>query len=246
LTQEPSVAVEKDDGSPIPFDVVSIRRSDPKSSGYSVRPDPNRFVANGVSLSFLIAFAYSLHDFQIIGGPAWMRSERFDLVATMDIPSVEEAQRTRTSMRTDQKIELIANRLRLLLEDRFKLHVHKDSKEMPVLALRTNSGGAKLTPSSTNSGYSEGAGNIRCTSTSMAGLAEMLSDMLDRVVVDQTELRGAYAFALKWTPDASYTPESPYPLLVTALKEQLGLKLASSKAEVDTLVVDNVSLPSDN
>jgi len=248
--QEPQRSEKQGSGSlptsPALFDVASVKPSDPKHSGFTVRPNPSNFTISGASLKYLIEYAYNLHDFQIESGPEWTNSARFDIVAKMDDPSMAESHEPAAPQDWEASQNLLRARLQFLLADRFKLRVHKGTKELPIYTLLVVKGGPKLQASKVNTGYSSGPGQLRCSDSTMDALASMLSDMVNRIVLDQTKLTGGYVFTLKWTPDDSLSTNAVLPGLFTALQEQLGLKLASSKGPVETLVIDRVEMPSEN
>jgi uncharacterized protein (TIGR03435 family) len=238
--------LEQRSSSPIPaqtisFDVVSIRPSDPKNTGFAVRPDPNNFTMTGASLKLLIEYAYDLHGFQIEGGPTWMTSSRFDIVAKTETTSAPTQ-----SQDLEATLKLVRTRLQALLADRFQLRARKGTMEMPVYGLVVSKGGPKLEASTTNTGFSTGRGQFVCSGSSMDDLASLLSGSMDRMVIDQTKLTGSYKFTLKWTPDDSPNPDTDLPGLFTAIQEQLGLKLIPTKGAVEMLIINHVERPSEN
>jgi len=229
------------------FDIVSIRRSDPNAVAMMTRPGLNRFEMTNVTVKYLIQFAYDLHDFQVLDAPAWAESERFDIVAKMD--GVTDADiKAEAKMDWDVKSRIVEARVQALLADRFQLQVHRATRELPIFELEVAKGGPKLqVPKSTkSSGFSEGLGQFKCSNTPTEQLASMLSDELDRIVLDRTKLIGGYDFTLQWTPDGAPVNDTSPPGLFTAIQEQLGLKLTSAKGPVDVIVIDRVARPSDN
>ena len=138
------------------------------------------------------------------------------------------------------------SRLQSLLADRFQLRVHKRTKEMPAYALVVAKGGSKLQPSTNNTGFTSRKGLLTCKGISMDDLASMLSNMENRIILDQTKLTGSYAFTLEWAPDDATNPNADLPGLVTAIQEQLGLKLIPTKAPVQIWVIDHAEKPSEN
>jgi uncharacterized protein (TIGR03435 family) len=224
---------------PAIFDVISIKPSDPKNLSSSVRPDPNNFTMSGTELKFIIEYAYDLHDFQLEGAPAWITSTRFDIVAKPETPSVP-------SQNLDARLKLVRVRLQSLLADRFQFRAHKGMMDMPVYGLMVAKGGPKLEASTANTGYTTGPGQFVCSAFSMDDLAALLSDSMDRMVLDQTKLPGSYKFTLKWTPDESPNPNPDLPGIFTAIQEQLGLKLIPTKGPVEMLIIDHIEKPSAN
>jgi len=236
-------AQEKADAGAAPFfEVATIKPSDPSAqSGTYFTVKGSHVLARNVTLEDLISLAYAVHPKQIVDGPAWLETERFDLDG---VPNTE-GKPNRAQMR------LLFQRL---LADRFQLSFHHQKRELAVYTLTVDRSGPKMavtnrTPTDgTNFSY---AGSVILTvkNASMADFADGMQDtFMDRPVVDQTELKGRYDFILRWTPtdspagnDANAPPD-----LYTAIREQLGLKLAATKAPVDALVIDRVEKPSPN
>ncbi len=221
------------------FDVSLVKPSDPNSTGFSMRPTPDNFSMSGATLKFLIQYAYDLHDFQVEGGPEWMKSEKFDVKGKMDHPSEGTQDREAGN-------KLVQLRLQTLLTERFNLRVHRSIKELPVYGLVVAKGGPKLEMGKANEGYSTASGMYKCSYSSMSDLAWLLSGPLNRTVVDETNLVGPFAFTLKWTPDEVTTQNATVPGLFTAIQEQLGLKLIPHKGPVPIVIVDRVNRPSSN
>jgi uncharacterized protein (TIGR03435 family) len=152
-----------------------------------------------------------------------------------------------------------------LLADRFQLKFHRDTKELSVYALTAAKGGPKISkserdPDSLPGLFFRGPGtNLYVTNAGMGEFAGLLqSAVLDRPVVDQTGLTEKYDFVLKWTPDAGQLiglggpppqptdPGDAPPDLFAAIQQQLGLKLSSTKASTDVIIIDHVEKPSEN
>lgn len=249
------------------FEVASIKRNVSGSDNASVRAQPGgRLTVTNNSLRNTIRNAYGVQNFQIVGGPDWIGSDRWDIVAkaAADAPG--------------QQMLLM---LRTLLTDRFKLVIHTEMRETPVYALvmaRSDGRlGPQLRPSTVDcaavaaalTAASRGgsppaggrpacgtrvtAGNMMTTATTMADLARNLSPIAGRSIVDRTGLTGNYDLDLTWAPDqqgqppdtpaAAPRPASDSPSLFTAMQEQLGLKLDAQRAPVETLVIDSVERP---
>jgi uncharacterized protein (TIGR03435 family) len=226
---------------PTAFEVVSIRPSDPDIKVLTSNADPNNFKMTGTTLMLLVMNAYDLHDFQIEGAPTWMKSAHFDITAKVEAPAS-----TGESEDWSARQKLLQARLQSLLADRFKLRVHKSSKEMPAYGLVVAKGGPNLQTSTKNTGYRTGPGLFVCSATSTIDLADMLTDVVNRTVLDQTKLTGEYAFNLKWNPNETTNTTSDLPGIFTALQEQLGLRLVPTKGPVEVLTIDHVETPSEN
>ena len=178
-----------------------------------IMPQPGgRLTVTGANLRALIRFAYNIDNTQISGGPTWMDSDQYDIVAKGD-----------GNATTDQLREM----LQTLLADRFQLRVHHASKELPVYVLGVTKGGAKLKPSTqdtvtgpsfpprggglTLGGRGEGARPARGVfmgggtaqingPMTMPELSQILANLVGRKVIDKTGLEGRYDVKLEWTP----------------------------------------------
>ena len=207
-----------------------------------------------VTVNWLIKFAYNVHAHQIEGGPAWLDSARYDVVGRPDTPGQPNK---------DQMKLMIQK----LLADRFQLKFHTEKRELPVYAMVVLKSGAKITVSAADPnafpgiGFAQGPGVLSLIgrNTGLDGVARALqSNVLDRPVVDQTGLTGRYDFNLKFTPDqsqianfgtlppgAANDPDAP-PDIFAAFEQQLGMKLLSTKAIVDVMVIEKIERPSEN
>jgi uncharacterized protein (TIGR03435 family) len=233
------------------FEVATIKPTRPGTQGKGFAVRGRMFSTINTSVSDLVTFAYGLHARQITGGPAWLEAEKYDLTAQ---PQGE-------GQPNEKQWKVM---LQKLLADRFKLTFHRDQKELSVYALVAGKTGPKLTKSEGDPNglpglFFRGLGVLPATNATMADFAGVMqAAVLDRPVVDQTGLQGRYDFTLTWTPDESQfgglgvkvpppTDDAAAPPgLFTAIQEQLGLKLESTKAPVEVLVVDRVEKPTEN
>jgi uncharacterized protein (TIGR03435 family) len=233
------------------FEVATIKPSKPDQPGKGFRVRGRTFSTINTNLSDLMTFAYGLHAKQIVGGPAWFETEKYDIEAQPDQPGQPN----------DKQLKSMVKKL---LTERFKLTFHQEKRELSVYALTVGKSGSKLTksegdPNGLPSMFFRGLGVLPVTNATMGDFANVMQTaVLDRPVVDQTGLTGRFNFTLTWTPDESQfggmgikvpppgdKPDAP-PGLFTAIQEQLGLKLDATKAPVDVLVIDHVEKPSDN
>ncbi len=239
---------------PSAFEAVSIKPSPVGTRFFSMDDGPGRLNATGATLGDLLMQAYHLESFQIAGGADWVNSARYDITATTNGAAVTQ----------DQRRQMI----RSFLSDRFKLVLHRETKELPIYALTIAKGGLKLKPAERGEcpdqpTMTNPCGGFRISHRSLmtgnkvtvAQLAEDLSFMLDRLVVDKTEVKGLFDMRLEWTPDAnlgksSSDTEPPAgvdgPSIFTAIQEQLGLRLESRRGPVERLVLDHAEKPSAN
>ncbi len=247
----PKAAAMAADANPS-FEVATIKPSKPEERlSILVSRGGRQFTTTATSLSNLITFAYGVHPKQVTGGPAWLESDKYDLLARPDVDGTPNDKQVKTM-------------LQKLLADRFKLSFHRDKKELSVYAVVLGKTGPKLTKSEGDPnglpglGF-QGLGKFRGMNTSIADFAGLMQTLvLDRPVVDQTGLHDRYDFGLNWTPDetqfgglagqlppAGDKADVP-PDLFTAIQQQLGLKLEPTKTPVDVIVVDHVEKPSEN
>jgi uncharacterized protein (TIGR03435 family) len=214
------------------FEVASIRPGAPGARGPTIyNPSRERFAIDSITTKALIAYAYDVREFQVSGGPNWVGSEEYNIVAK---PQGEASN------------EKILAMTRSLLAERFNLTLHHESKEMPVLALTVVKEGPRLHPSEATGGpeIRGGRGRLVARKVTLGMLAAQLAGrVLGRAVLDWTEIAGEFDVDLEWTPDESPDPGSS---IFTALQEQLGLKLETQKGVVDVLVIDHVERPSAN
>jgi uncharacterized protein (TIGR03435 family) len=259
------------------FEVASVKKNTSGDSRSPMRTQPGgRFTATNVRLKGLIATAFemadspSLVDSRILGGPDWIGSERYDIVAKSSTefrPSPDGP---------DRQLLLM---LRSLLEDRFKLRAHRETRELPVYELVVARADGKLGPGLHKSpvdcdaliaagtrpsrqpgepppcGLMGGPARTIAGGGTMQQLAANLTVRQERLVFDKTGLTGRFAFNLAWTPDRIPTEAPPPgippidpngPSLFTALQEQLGLKLEPAKGPVEVLVIDSIEHPTED
>jgi uncharacterized protein (TIGR03435 family) len=219
------------------FEVASVKPNNSGSGSSSESTVPGRLTATNITISSLIQSAFGLKDFQIAGAPGWLRDDKYDIAA-------------KTGTTKDLNEKELRPYLQALLADRFRFRYHRETREMQVYSLVIAKGGVKMKPhegggdSTTNVSSGSGRSSMNSTNAAMAHLADLLGGRLDRVVIDNTGLPGVYDLKLEWAPNPS--PESTDPSLFTALQEQLGLKLESTKGSVEIIVIDNIERPSEN
>jgi uncharacterized protein (TIGR03435 family) len=239
---------------PPTFDVVSIKPANPSAVGSGTRTQGNTFMATNVTLNRLIQYqAYGIPGPQIIGIPPALEKAAFDIQAKYDPAVVNHPQPPVPGQYTVPQLMF-----QQLLADKFKLVVHTETRQLPAYALVLAKGGSKLQPAKdpTSESSSSGTGNLKAKGISTAELANMmtreLSGELGRLVIDRTNLTGKYDLTLKWTPAMgpppmlNGQPDTSAPDIFTAIQEQLGLKLESTKAPVPVLVIDHAELPQEN
>jgi uncharacterized protein (TIGR03435 family) len=244
------------------FDVASVKRQTDVVPGggvtFAARPGGRLVVLNN-PVTNLIGNAYGVRRHQLVGGPEWIDSDRYDI----------QAKAAGDAPRADLMVMLQS-----LLEDRFKLKVHRETREMPIYVMTVAKGGLKMPPSrdggcividprnpppplAPGQVRLPGCGNnlIRAnswnaTAVDMTGAAAALVAVLGRSVVDKTGATGKYDIHVEWTPDQAPTGADAAgntgTSLFTVLAEQLGLKVESARGPVDVLVIDHVERPTND
>jgi uncharacterized protein (TIGR03435 family) len=234
------------------FEVATIKPTAPDYQGgrFITMQSVNRFVVKNFTLKTLVGAAYNLTPRAISGGPAWIDSDRYDIVAA-----------TPGTVRPNLDEQM--SMLRKLLADRFKLTFHREQKQLSIYALTVAKSGLKLKESSAPPDTPPVLINrmfpdrvlLPARNATMVQLASMMQRaVLDRPVLDKTGLSGKYDFDLEWTPDETQfggqrpaaTSESTKPDLFAAIQQQLGLKLEATKGPVEVLVIGQVERPSEN
>lgn len=235
------------------FEVVSIKPSDPLSNNMHMGVGPGGgFEASGVTLLLLIQQAYDVRNFQILGGPGWIDSDKYDIVTKDEAKGPSEADLGKmTDAERNEFRDRMLGKLQVLLADRFQMKAHRETKELPVYELTVAKGGARLQAAADDGGGSnlssrrgdDGKSQITGKHFPIANLARFLSGQVGRTVIDKTGLAGKYDFQLNFAPDMG---DISGPSLFTALQEQLGLKLDAQKGPVEVVVIDSVAKASEN
>jgi uncharacterized protein (TIGR03435 family) len=248
------------------FDVASVKQN--KSDARSITnfppgpedayaPDGGSFSGSGVTLYQYISLAYdfTVFDYQLLKSrlPEWVLTDRFDIQAR------GSGNPTKAQMRL---------MIQSLLADRFKLAIHFETREVPVFALvlaKPGKTGPQLHPHTNEPPCSTaspcgrfdslpnppGQFRIGARDVTMGFIANVLATSeLGRPVLDQTRLTGNFDFTLEWTPNMpvspDFIPDQSGPTYIEALKEQLGLKLESTRGPVQVPVIDHVERPDEN
>ena len=237
------------------FEVETIKPSSPKSQGTSFWINDDGIVATNMPLTVLLQFAYNLSSGsvdQIIDGPQWVDSTRFDINAKEDPQLAKRI----SKMPQAEELATLRQMAQGLLAERFRLKVHHETRDLRVVALTIAKGGSKLAetkPDSNNgSRMRMSKGKIEGHGATMKMLVDSLSpkpEIGGRLMVDDTGLSGKYDFELTWLQEdfaAHDENDAGGPSLFAALQEQLGLKVETKKSPVDCIVIDHVEMPSKN
>ena len=245
------------------FEVASVKPNNSGALQTGSKPEGDRFTASNIALRQLILMAYNIGTDRLIGGPSWVNSDRFDVVAKAEAPFSPPNQ--------------WQFMLRALLADRFKLVVHTETRDAPTYALlmarRDGQLGPKLRVATTDcatlratappgdndpcgSRTASGAlatGRMTVRGTDIGLLVGILARDAGRPIVNNTGLSGNFDWDLTWTPqvflqrsfDRERFPsiDADGPSIFTAVQEQLGLKFDSQKGSIDVIVIDRAERP---
>jgi uncharacterized protein (TIGR03435 family) len=249
---------------PAAFEVASIKENRSRDLLIRVDTEPGgRFLAVNTPLRSLLQLAYGVADFEIIGAPDWAAVDRFDIVAQAG----EELAPLEGPGRGSPQVQQL---LQALLRDRFALVAHREQRERPGLALVTIRAGqpgpqltrtttdcaalfAKVTPDTAPPacGFRMAPGSIVLEGLPISSLANGLSGLLGRQVVDRSGLAGNFNLQLHWDlpargPDAATVSPDGAISLPTALGDQAGLRLSDIQVSSAVLVIDSVQRPTAN
>lgn len=241
------------------FDSAAIKRSAPGSDTFMKAHPGGRLDISAVTLRTLVALAYGFQPFQVSRGPAWVRSENF----SVNTKAAENPSQDRFFLM-----------MRALLTERFSLKLHFETKEQPLYflvlgnigkkaptGLQVTTEGSCLRVDGANppdpracGSLGMGRNHLEAQEISLARIAEALSRVLDRKVMDRTGSTEKFNVSLRWAPDEhealstgdaiALDPDTPG--ILTALKEQLGLKLEPGKALIELLVINHAERPGEN
>jgi uncharacterized protein (TIGR03435 family) len=253
------------------FDVAAIKQNTTGGTNGSFGGPPSRFTATNAPVLRFIMFAYRMQDDLIEGAPDWVKNDRWDINAKADgdFPAT-----------TIDGPDVRRDMLRALLVDRFKLSAHTETRQQPIYALvvaqparplperlhpstfdcaalgaAIRRGQQPPTPVMTPDGtpdcsISTPPGRLNMGTQPMRQFAAILSDIVQRPVVDRTGLAGHYSASLTYTADNSRVNVADQPAtdpnaasIFTALQEQLGLRLESTRGPVEVLVIDHIEKP---
>jgi len=255
---------------PAAFEAASVKEHLAPGDGSFVGRRPGgRFAAQNASLREIIEYAYELQSFQLVGSLAPADGARWDITATLGATAAQAGP------------DAIVPAVRALLADRFALATHRETRTMPVYALRlaradgttgpglrrsavdcpalmaAARGGGPPPPEAKACGFRGRVGGLQSNGMPLSELGIALAGRVGRAIIDQTGLAGTWDLTLTYAPESAQipagtlSPDAPPPVgnpdapsLITALQEQLGLRLVSTTAPVEVLVVDRVSRPS--
>jgi len=222
------------------FDVVSVKPNESGEVGGSAgQLRGGRFAAENATLLGILMIAYGLHGYDVVGGPSWVHTDRYDVD---------------TRAPGNPPIEVLRLMLQNMLAERFKLSGHFEKRQLDGFALVTMNG-SKLGPNlhvaavdcttpvrdaKCAGGYLR-TGDLKTIGEPLSRLTAVLGTFLGKPIVDDTRLSQPFDMTLRWSSDVSSATDVPY--LLTALQEQLGLRLDAKRVPVDVFVIDHLERP---
>jgi uncharacterized protein (TIGR03435 family) len=227
------------------FEVVSIRPNTSSDTRQDLGGTAGQLIGSNIPVWWLIRNAYQIDESELIGAPPWVFSDRYDIIGKMPAGATREQVRPMVIK---------------LLEDRFGLVIRRETRDRPVYALVAARSDKRLGPKLTRSAIENCAaarasarpcnmnmnsGRVRATGTQLAELAPLLSQYVGRRVFDRTGMPGPYDFELDFAPGLEAGGDNSTSL-VTALQEQLGLKLESQSEPVEVIIVQQIRRPTEN
>jgi uncharacterized protein (TIGR03435 family) len=235
------------------FEVATIKPSDPARPGQIITLRGAEIITTNVTVHDLINLAYWLHPKQLTGGPAWTETDKYDMAGKPDVPG-------------QPNVDQMKMMIQKLLADRFQLKFHFEKRDLPAYAVGIVKSGAKIIKSQDDPnglpgfyfGRTPSGTTLTFRNSPMSQITAVLQNFLDKPVVDQSGLSEKYDFTLTFTLDPAQavrlggppggTPDNPdaAPDVFAAFQQQLGLKLESTKAPVEVMVIDKVERPSEN
>lgn len=222
-----------------PLTTVSIKRNLSGSPNSNMDMRPGGLFATNVTLRQMVRNINRLQESQVVGGPDWTATDRWDIVAVAD-----------TDVTEAQAVQL----LKQLLVQRFSLKTHTEKRDAPVYVLVIARPDGALGPELRRStvdcptagglcGDGGGPGVMRVVGRPIANVLRRFEQASGRIVIDRTGLNGAYDFTLNWRPDDAPDVNADQPSLFTAVEEQLGLRLRPDRTPMDVIVIDSAEPP---
>jgi len=247
------------------FDTVSVKPNKSGTDGVYISVRSEEYSGENLRIIDLVSQAYGIKQDLISGMPGWADGAHFDVKAKLTPQDAEAFEK----LSREEKIAANKALLRSILEERFHLKTHIETKQLPVYNLVLAKGGLKMKAVGEDDTFPKRVngpdgrpvrGLVRMQDgmfidqgIEISGLVNQLANMVHRTVIDKTALKGRFDLALKYAPDRDAPPDAnngssqdDAPSIFAALEEQLGLKLQSDKGPVDTLLIDHVERPTQN
>lgn len=258
------------------FDVVSIKPSKAFNGFMGIMLRPDGINITGVPAQMMIRQAFGVEDDRVIGVPGWAKTDRFDIQAKVAPEDVEAFRKVPRDDRFAMMLPVLQDRFHLKYHHEMRelpmyaLVIAKGGPKLKQSSLTdtpemngpVKDGAPPMPPGPGNGAPPQrrlmmmGMGNIESQGVSLDQVAHVLSSILGHTIENKTGLTGNYDFTLHWTPDNApptnaeadngQPAEDAPPALFTAVQEQLGLKLESTKSNVDVIVIDRIEPPTPN
>jgi uncharacterized protein (TIGR03435 family) len=241
-----SIGTEGTSDNVISYEIISIKPHKADSNSAAMRSLPDGFEWINRPLSSLVWGSYGIiMDSQVSGLPGWAGQENYDIVAKVDADTAERWKKLTRKERLEEEQPM----MRSILSSRCQFKAHQETKELPVYDLVIARGGLKMKEASANETPTEMMSDGQMTVHAMAidTTVSAFAAMEGRMIVDKTGLGDKkFDFELRWTPDDHPSADDSAPSLLTALQEQIGLKLVPARGLVEVLVIDHMERPSPN
>jgi len=233
------------------YDAVSVKPNKSDTDGLLTMRPGDVYSGKNMRIINLVSQAYDIKQDFIFGMPGWADGAPFDVEAKMSPGDAEAFDK----LSREEKIAAGKVLLQGILEERFHLKTHIETKQLPVYDLMIGKGGVKMRAAMDGPGgllhFQDGL--LADQGIEISTLVGQLTNLVHRTVIDKTALKGRFDFTLKYAPDRDTpsgadngSPQDDPPSIFTALQEQLGLKLQPDKGPVDTVVIDHVEQPTEN
>jgi bla regulator protein BlaR1 len=256
------------------YDVSSVKPASSSDGRGMIRLTPDGASLQGIPVQMLLHLAFNVEDDRIIGAPSWVKSNRYDVEAKVAPEDAPRLDKLKLEDRRAMLLPLLADRFNLKYHHETRelpMYALVIAKDGPKLTASTAEAPPDPNFPATREGQPKGGidtrgrmmmepDRIESQDTTIDMLAHALAPRLGRSVVDKTGLTGRYDYTLRWTPDDAPPPgpggdasahgdaanDAAEVSLITAIQEQLGLKLESQKGAVDVIVIDHIDLPAAN
>lgn len=259
--QAQTLIVEEPNYKPtLTFDVATIRLAPPPDANFHVSvtspPHSSRLDATNLPIKAMLQIAYGF-DAPIEGAPDWVTKTLYNLQARSD-----EAADARLAKLTDNQVRLEKrNALRVLLAERLGLKTHLETRTSSIYNLVIAKGGVKMQtvplppesegpptakPADVQAHGSQHGLEFIGSNSPIVAISGALSSMVEAPVFDKTGLKGTYNYTLRFGREWSANDPESWPSILTAVQEQLGLKLDAVREAVPNVIVDHIDKPTEN
>lgn len=221
---------------PAAFEVTSVKLNTSSGNAIGAKSSPGSTRWTNVPLKILITQTYRMKEYQVVGGPSWIESDRWDIEGKAAGPATVREMIPMTEA---------------LLADRFQLRFHRETRQLPAYRLTVAKGGLKIAPAHPQDaehwwGTRPGPGSLEMRGATIQEFAWWLSAQLNQPVIEGTGLTGRYDLKLEWAEDDNALTDAAKWPVFEAAERQLGVRLEATKGPVEVLVIDQVQKASVN